>query len=58
MITKTWIKDRFPVFGLFSDQELEQLMVHVLRESQTTHLSVEEILRRIDGEVESEMAQA
>ena len=58
MITKTWIKDRFPVFGLFSDEELDKLMVRVLRESQISNVPVEEILRRIDGEVESEMAQA
>jgi len=58
MITKSWIKDRFPVFGLWSDQELEKLMVHVLRTAQTTNLTVEEILRQIDSEVQAEMAQA
>ena len=58
MITKSWITDRFPVFGLLSDQELEKLMVHVLRASQVTKLPVEDILRQIDCEMQEEMAQA
>jgi len=52
------IRSRFRNLGLLNDDELNVLMVHVLRASEATRLSVDEILEYIDRDVEKEMGRA
>jgi hypothetical protein len=52
------IRSKFRNLGLLNDDELSTLMVHVLRASEATRLSVDEILEYIDRDVEKEMGRA
>jgi hypothetical protein len=58
MLDLIWLRDHFFVLNFLNDEEVGKLMENVINASNATQISVEEILRLIDHDVECHFARA
>jgi hypothetical protein len=58
MLDLIWLRDHFFVLNFLNDEEVCKLMENVINASKVTQMSVEEILRLIDSDVEHHFAHA
>lgn len=57
MLDLIWLRDHFFVLNFLNDEEVCKLMENVINASKATQMSVEEILRLIDTDVEHHFAR-
>jgi hypothetical protein len=58
MLDLIWLRDHFFVLNFLNDEEVSRLMESVITASNATQISVEDILRLIDNDVECHFARA
>ena len=57
MLDLMWLRDNFFILNFLNDEEVCKLMENVINASQATEMSVEDILRLIDKDVECHFAR-
>ncbi len=57
MLDLMWLRDNFFILNFLNDEEVCKLMENVINASEATAMSVEDILRLIDKDVESHFAR-